>query len=63
MAVREKVEKASLAQPSSSTSGPDPSPTAEGDMITSKVIPLALSGVAIVLLVPGLFKMYLGIHD
>lgn len=35
----------------------------EGDMITSKVIPLALTAVSTVLLVPGLFRMYLGLHD
>lgn len=32
-------------------------------MITSKVIPLALTAVSTVLLVPGLFRMYLGLHD
>lgn len=36
---------------------------AEGDFITSKAIPLALSAAGVALVVPGVVKMALGIHE
>ncbi|KAI3434752.1 hypothetical protein D9Q98_002812 [Chlorella vulgaris] len=35
----------------------------EGDFITSKAIPLALSAAGVALVVPGVVKMALGIHE